>query len=229
MIVSFQRGDVNGDRIPDNVFLTGNITSDSPFIQNITLVIQDGRTGAFTNAALKENAGYNPALFLGDFTGDKVNDILVGIASGGSGGFMYYYIYSDVNNAPRMLFDFNVFNEYYQYDVTYRDYYKVEVLNKTSKIRYILDITYKGTQYLSEIYDTNGKLKAPISGFVNGLGGLYPVDFDSNGVYELLGYQKVAGRYNADALGYLQTSLGWNGQAFVPFDQNIAVPGAKFV
>jgi hypothetical protein len=224
-----QRGDVNGDRIPDNVFLTGVITPDSPFIQNITLAIQDGRTGAFTNVAIKENAGYNPALFLGDFTGDKVDDILIGIASGGSGGYMYYYIYSDKNNVPRMLFDYNVFNEYYQYDVNYLDNYKVEVVNKTSKIRYIIDITYKGTQYLSEIYNSNGKLKAPISGFVNGLGGLYPVDFDSNGVYELLGFQKVAGRYNADALGYLQTSLSWNGQAFVPFNQNMAVPGANLM
>jgi hypothetical protein len=229
MIVSMQRGDVNGDRIPDNVFLTGVITPDSPFIQNITLAIQDGRTGAFTNVAIKENAGYNPVLFLGDFTGDKVDDILISIASGGSGGFMYYYIYSDRNNVPRMLFDYNIFNEYYQYDVNYLDNYKVEVVNKTSKIRYIIDITYKGTQYLSEIYNSNGKLKAPISGFVNGLGGLYPVDFDSNGVYELLGFQKVAGRYNADALGYLQTSLSWNGQAFVPFDQNMAVPGASLM
>ncbi len=127
-----------------------------------------------------------------------------------------------------MLFDYNVFNEYYQYDVIYRDNYKVEIVNKTSKIRYVIDITYKGIQYLSEIYDSSGKLKTPIKGFVNGLSGLYPVDFDSNGIYELLGYQKVAGMYNADALGYIQTSLRWNGQAIISFDQNIAVPGAKY-
>lgn len=28
---------------------------------------------------------------------------------------------------------------------------------------------------------------------------IYPVDFDSNKVYELLAYQKIAGRYNADS------------------------------
>jgi len=36
---------------------------------------------------------------------------------------------------------------------------------------------------------------------------LYPVDFDGNQVYELLAYQKIAGRYNADALGYVLNTL----------------------
>lgn len=225
MIVSFKRGDVNGDGIPDNVFLIGTTTSGSPFIQNITLVIQDGRTGMYTQVRLEENAGYNPALFLGDFTGDRVEEIMVSIVSGGSGGYTFYYIYSDLNNVPVKLFDFNAFNTQYQYSVTYKDNYKVEVINKTQKIRYIIDITYKGPEYLAEIYDRNGKLKAPIDGFVNPLSGLYPVDFDNNGVYELLGYQAIAGQYNADRIGYVLTSLKWNGRAFVPFDQNVAVPG----
>lgn len=229
MIIQAKRGDVNGDGIPDTVYVTGNKTADSPFIQDITLVIQDGRTGRLTPISPRENAGYNPTVFLGDFTGDRVDDILLGIASGGSGGFMYYYIYSDVNNIPHMLFDYNVFNNFYQYDVTYKDNYRVEVINKRTMIRYVIDITYKGPQYLAEIYDGNGKLKAPISGFVNGLSGLYPVDFDSNGVYELIGYQKIAGQYNADSLGYILTSLRWNGRAFIPFDQNVAVPGAQII
>lgn len=67
-----------------------------------------------------------------------------------------------------------------------------------------MDISYKGSEYLSEIYDSNGKLMSAISGFVNQLSGLYPIDFDANGVFELLAFQKIAGRYNADALGYIQ-------------------------
>ncbi|WP_330381873.1 hypothetical protein [Defluviitalea phaphyphila] len=40
-VVSFIRGDVTGDRIADNVYLTGIKTPNSPFIQDITLVVQD--------------------------------------------------------------------------------------------------------------------------------------------------------------------------------------------
>ncbi|KZL91892.1 FG-GAP repeat domain-containing protein [Clostridium magnum] len=219
-------GDVNGDRIPDYVFLTGISTPGSPFIQNITLVVRDGRTGRITRVPLSENAGYNPRVFLGDFNGDGVNDILVSIDSGGSGAIMYHYIYSFINNIPQLIFDFNEYNEEYKYDIIYKDNYKVEAVSRINNEKYIIDISLKGDEYLSEIYDENGKLKEPIIGFVNPLSGLYPVDFDSNGVYELLAYQKIAGRYNADSLGYFLNTLKWDNNRFVLYNQNVAIWGA---
>lgn len=227
IIVSYARGDVNGDGILDNVYLTGVKTSDSPFTEDITLVIQSGVTGGFTSIPLSENAGYNPTLFLGDFTGDAVDDILIGIATGGSGGTMYYYIYSFLNNTVRLMFDFDLFNEKYQYDVTFDDNYKVNVISKNNNEKYIIDISNKDDDYLNEIYDDNGKLKNPIHGFVNPLSGLYPVDFDANKVYSLLAYQKIAGRYNVDSLGYIMNTLGWKDNIFVMDNQNVAIFGSK--
>jgi hypothetical protein len=224
-IFSVARGDVTGDKIFDNVYLTGTKTPDSPFIQNITLVVQDGRTGRTRNVQLSENAGYNPTLFLGDFTGNGVDDILIRIDSGGSGAFTYDYVYSFVNNNPQLLFDFNVYNEQFQYDVSYQDNYKVKVISKINHLTYLIDISLRDPEYLSEIYNANGKLKSPIEGFVNPLSGLYPVDFDSNKVYELLAYQKIAGRYNADALGYVLNTLGWKNDRFILQNQNVAVGG----
>lgn len=226
-VVYSATGDVNGDGISDNIYLTGNITTDSPFTQNITLVVQDGRTGQYIPVALEQNAGYNPTLFLGDFTGNGVNDVMISITSGGSGGVTYYYIYSFVNKAPQKLFDFNTFNELFKYEVTYRDNYLVEVVNINLNTKFYISLLYKGNDYLAEIYTDKGKLKAPISGFVNPLSGLYPIDYDQNGVFELLAFQRIAGRYNADALGYLQTSLKWNGQSFALFNQEVAVPGTN--
>ena len=226
-IVAYAKGDVNGDGRLDNVYLTGTKASGSPFTENITLVIQNGITGVFTWIPLSENAGYNPTLFLRDFTGDGVDDILVSITSGGSGGIMYHYIYSFTNNVVQLLFDFNLFNEIYQYEVTYEDNYKVEVISKINNERYIIDISTREKEYLNEIYDDNGKLKSPISGFVNPLSGLYPVDFDGNKVYELLAYQKIAGRYNADSLGYVLNTLKWKDGMFVLDNQYVAIFGAQ--
>ncbi len=226
-IVSYARGDVSGDGIPNNIYLTGIKTSDSPFIQNITLVIQEGMMGGLTSIALSDNVGYNPRLFLGDFTGDGVDDILISIDTGGSGGIMYHYIYSFINNTARLLFDFNVYNDKYKYEVTYKDNYKVEVISMQNNKKYIIDISNREADYLNEIYYKDGKLKNPISGFVNPLSGLYPVDFDSNGVYELLAYQKIAGRYNADSLGYIMNTLKWKDNMFVLDNQNVAIFGAE--
>ncbi|MCM3693243.1 VCBS repeat-containing protein [Neobacillus niacini] len=224
-IVAFAQGDVTGDRIHDIVYLTGVKTPDSPFTQNITLHVQNGRTGEVKTVPLRENAGYNPTIFLGDFTGDGVEDILISIATGGSGGIMYHYIYSFLENRAQLLFDFNVYNEQYQYEVTYQDNYKVEVVSKINHKKYLIDISTRDAEYLNEIYDANGKLKSPITGFVNPLSGLYPVDFDSNKVYELLAYQKIAGRYNADSLGYVLNTLGWLDNRFVLQNQNVAIFG----
>jgi hypothetical protein len=128
-----------------------------------------------------------------------------------------------MNNTPQSLFDFNAYNEEYMYDVTYMDNYKVEVLSKKNNEKYIIDISSRDKEYLDEIYNENGKLKAPISGFVNPLSGLYPVDFDGNGVYELLAYQKIAGRYNADSLGYVLNTLKWKDNRFKLDNQYVAI------
>ncbi|MCY6483874.1 VCBS repeat-containing protein [Clostridium aestuarii] len=225
-ILDFKQGDVNGDIIVDNVYLVGErIFGESPFINNITLIIQDGKTNTFTRIPLKENAGYNPTIFLGNFTFDNANDILISIDSGGSGGYAFHYIYSFINNTPKKIFDHEKFNQEYKYNVIYKDYYEVEVKNGPKGKKYIIDIKYKGEEYLSEIYDVNGKLKKAIEGWVNPLGGLYPIDFQRNGTYGLYASQRIAGRYNADGLGYVETSLEWNGEKFAPFFQTVGILG----
>ena len=114
-------------------------------------------------------------------------------------------------------------------DITppYKNNYRVEVISKKNNQKYIIDISNRDADYLYEIYDENGKLKNPIDGFVNPLSGLYPVDFDSNKVYELLAYQKVAGRYNADSLGYVLNTLRWRTNMFVMDNQNVAIFWSK--
>jgi hypothetical protein len=226
-IVAFTYGDVNGDNVLDYVYLTGTRTPNSGFIQDIILNIKDGKTGIKQSAKLVSDAGYNPALFLGDFTGDKVNDIFVSIASGGSGGIMFYYLFSDIGNKMQMLFNYDDYNNKYSYRVEFKDNYQVMVKNLELGTKYIIDITYKDKDYLNEIYKPNGELKKPIEGWVDPLSGLYPIDFDSNGIYELLGYQSISGRYHADSLGYVQSVLKWNGKKFYLMDQYVAIFGSS--
>lgn len=222
-VVAFMQGDVSGDGISDNIYLTGVKLPDSPFTQKITLVIQNGANGGYTRIPLSDNAGYNPRLFLGNFTGDSTLDILISIDSGGSGGIMYHYVYSFLNDKPNLLFDSNSYNEEYLYEVAYMDNYKVEVFSNKNNRKYIIDISGRGEEYLNEIYEENGKLKNPISGFVNPLSGLYPIDFNSDNVYDLQAYQKIAGRYNADALGYFLNTLKWENNLFILDNQFVAI------
>jgi hypothetical protein len=226
-IVNIKHGDIHGDGIIDNVLLTANKTPDSPFWKDINLVVQNGRTNQSQIIPFKNNSGYNPTLFLGDFTGNKVDDILVVIDTGGSGGAIYAYVFSYIEGQIRQIFNSHAFNEDYKYTVTYQDQYKATVISHNPQEKYIIDLTYKGKEYLTDIYSKNGILKSAIEGWVNPLSGLYPVDFDRDGTYELEGYQRIAGRYNADSLGFVQTVLKWNGQIFNLNRQNIAISGGE--
>lgn len=225
-LIAYKYGDVNGDKIDDNIYLVGLQSSDSPLIQNIRLIIQDGATGSYYSISLEQNMGYDPTLFLGDFTGDGVNDILISIATGGSGGIYYYYIYSFMHNMPYLLFDSERYNNQYTYSVSYKDNYKVEVISNYNNMVYLIDISLRDSEYLHEIYNENGKLLHPIEGWVNPMSGLYPIDFNSDKIYEILIFQRIAGRYNADGLGYVQNTLAWNHNVFDLDRQEVAIFGS---
>lgn len=226
-VIMKKYGDIDGDGMMDIVLLTGNKTVDSPLWRNITLVIQNGRTSHYQEIPLPDNIGYNPTLFLGDFTGDKLDDIMVVFDTGGSSGAIYAYIFSNIHGQLKQIFNSNEFNDDYMYQVAYKDKYQATVISNQLREEYILNLTYKGNEYLSEIYNPNGILKEPIVSWVNPLSGLYPVDFNRDSTYELVAYQRIAGRYNADTLGYVLTVLKWNGHVFSPNRQNVAIFGGQ--
>ncbi|MGP4067111.1 VCBS repeat-containing protein [Halobacillus sp. B29] len=228
-VTAHAQGDVNGDNIQDHIYLIGQKVEDSPYVTHITLVIQDGFSDQFYYIPLPNGQGYQPRIFLGDFTGNGIDDILISISSGGSGGFGYFYLYSFVNNQAVLLFDYENFNEWYEYTVTYKDQFRVVVENQTLHLTFLIDLSNRDSEYLAEIYNENGTLKQPLNGWVSGLNQLYPIDFDGNGVYELYALQRVVGRYNADQLGLIQTPLAFRNGVFLPFlnNQYVAVPGVN--
>ncbi len=227
IILAQKFGDVDGDGVGDRVILSGRKTPDSPYLQDFTLVVQNGRTQKQSQIPLQHNQGYNPSLFLGDFTGDRAENILVISDTGGSGGTINAELFMYRQGQYKEIFNDEHFNNRFKYDVAYQDQYKVNVISHELKEKYILDLQYKGTEYLNEIYTNQGKLMKPINGWVNPLSGLYPIDFNRDGIYELLAYQRIAGQYNADSLGFIQTTLAWNGQRLEPTRQDIAIVGGE--
>lgn len=228
-IVSGAHGDVNGDGIMDYVFLTAvkSVDPSSPYLTQITLHIQDGATRKMNTIPLNENgnSGYNPTVFLGDFTGNGIMDILIRIDSGGSGAFTFDYVYSFVNNQSKKLFDFNQYNEQNQYAVAYLNYYKVSVRSLATGNSFLIDISDRGADYLLQIYDRNGMLKKPVQGMADGVSGFFPVDMERDGVYEIQAYQKISGLYHADSFGYIINTLKWDGQKFSIWQQWFALVG----
>lgn len=177
---------------------------------------------------MKENAGYDPTIWLGDFTGNGVNDIFITIQSGGSGGIIFAYIYSYQNGKMNNIFDSIKFNEQNEFKVTFANQYKVVVESKNPPRKYIIDLLYKGKEYLNEIYHPDGTLKKPIEGWVDPIGALYPIQYGYTNKYSLLAMQQIAGIYHADNLGYVENLLVWNGKQFNVERQTVAIYGEEF-
>lgn len=208
--------DVTGDGNADEIWLVGVKKEEaSPFITDISIVVKDGASSRRYRIRPSENAGYNPRLFVGDFTGDKVPDILLTIDSGGSGAFTFNYLYSLSRGRLRLLFSSEAYNDYWKYQVTYLNGYRLRLVNSNTGNAYTLDIASRGKSYLDQIYNPDGTLKKPVEGFVSPLSGLYPVDFDGDGVYELMAMQGVSGLYNADRFGYVTNVLRWQEEGWM--------------
>ncbi|MBR7554800.1 hypothetical protein ACFFJI_12630 [Allobacillus sp. GCM10007491] len=87
---------------------------------------------------------------------------------------------------------------------------------KSSDHIFTLDISHKGHQDLSKLYDKNGLLKQPVQGEVLAVSSLYPiVTHLSDNNYDLLIMQRIIGTSNADTWGYVENLLTWNGTHFV--------------
>lgn len=227
-LLAMQKADVTGDGIPDKVYLYGSKSSEaiSSFVDNISIVIEDGYSRKITTITPEFNAGYYPVLFLGDFTVDGVNDIKLSIDSGGSGGYGYIYIYSCINNTPKEIFNFNQYNALYQYRVDYLDLYRVQVYNANHEKIFILDVSYKGNEYVSQYYDEFGMLKAPIQGEVLSVSDLIPfMQSEKLNTFELLAYQRIIGPVNSDILGYIENVLSWDGNEFVSTRMSAVIQG----
>ncbi|HLR71840.1 MAG TPA: VCBS repeat-containing protein [Pseudogracilibacillus sp.] len=228
-VVSAGYGDVNGDGIEDYVFLTAISPRDtsSSYVEQIRLNIEDGATGKVYTILLDQegDAGYQPTIFLGDFTGDGVMNILITIDSGGSGALTYDYVFSFVNNQSVKMFDFNAYNEKNEYAVTYLNYYKVRIESAVTGQAFLLTIRDRGEDYLSQIYDEDETLRGPVAGMFDEVSGFYPVDMDYNGVYEIQAYQQISGLYHADSFGYIINTLQWDGEKFVISQQWFAMFG----
>ena len=56
---------------------------------------------------------------------------------------------------------------------------------------------------------------------------LYPIAFDGDGQFSLMAWQRIAGLYNADSLGYFLNTLDWRDGAFVLTDQMVGMLGSE--
>lgn len=201
VVFDSKRADINGDGKIETVSLTGTVLKSGIVANNIKIIISNDVS---RDINLKVNKGYNPKLFLGDFTSDGLDDVFVSIESGNTGREGFFYIYSFALNNEQKIFDYENFNNKYKYDVIYDDNYIVHVLSLFSPLNYTINISNR-RDYLNTLYNKDGTLKRPTRGIVSPIIELRPIK--DNNHYNLEAIQRIVGYYNADTLGMIVTPL----------------------
>lgn len=222
-----KQGDVTGDGREDLVMLVGTLPQDGGgFITDITLVVEDGASGQVTCVPLGDNAGFNPSIYLCDFTGEGVKDIKVTIQSGGSGGFTFTYVYSFVGNKPQLLFSHDMYMASKEFRAYYAENFVVVVEDLTLGLTFRIDVSQNPAA--QELYDEEGKLLQPTEANVGPFIIAYPIVLDEEkGTCSLQALTRVYGQFAADTLGYIQDYLSWDGTRFATIREELAIFGTE--
>lgn len=228
-IITTACGDLTGDGAREIIRLTGSQPAHSVAWRNIRLEIMDGASGKVTRLGLAPDTGYEPQLFLGDMTGRGRSDVMVSIASGGSGGIVDSTIFAYMDGAYRQIFSTEEYYAAADYRVMYQDHYTVLAESLLNHTAYLIDLSGRDEEYLSEIYDENGILREPREGFVDPVSLLVAADIDRDGVLELMAWQRISGLYHADALGDFISTLAWDGQRFAMIGQTVGIMGMEMM
>jgi hypothetical protein len=194
-------------------YLLGKNEENSAFYYEISLAIES--CSCCMAIRLSDFVGYEPKIRMLDFTGDGGDDMYITVASGGSGGYEFFNIFTFQNCTLTKLFSSQEFNQISQYTAMYMDGCKVAVMPNDGSALYLIDISCRDEAYLSQIYDEECMLLAPVSGMVGGAN--YSQSIINGNRTDLQVYQRITGLYNADQLGNVITSLSYIGGKFVPY------------
>jgi hypothetical protein len=201
-IIDSATADITGDGVSDTLYLVGHKDKSSDrFVDNMSLVVRDGVVHDLKTVDLNGFSGYEGKIFVGDFTGDKVSDIMISAPTGGSGGIEGHIIVNYNLPEPTIIFD-QKNNEGAIVTGNFVDDYKAQLTNENTGRNIFLDLENKKDFYVqSAIYDKNGKLLKAVKTISYPFTILKPMDMDNDGVYELRGIQRIIGAYGADGIG----------------------------
>jgi hypothetical protein len=197
--------DVTGDGIIDSIVLGGHKDkAEDHYSKKMTLVVRDGKSGQTQSVDL-DMGGYEGKLFAGDFTGDHVADVMISAPTGGSGGIVDNRIATFTGSSPALIFTSDN-NKGANFTGKFLDGYKTEIINTDTGKSIIIDNGRNRADYVRlGIYDEKGNVLKEQRPWHYPFSLLEPTDSNRDGIYELKGYQRIVGAYNADPIAEVET------------------------
>ncbi|MFE0559780.1 hypothetical protein ACFW1P_28045 [Paenibacillus sp. NPDC058910] len=122
-VLDHKMSDVNGDSVKDKVILVGTKEKIDgkldAYASDLSVIVQDGKTHKYVkydwmnnvDGTLSGEFGREPNLIIGDYTGNKVDDIIVTAPQGGNGGYVDHLVLTWEKNKLKALFADNQYTD----------------------------------------------------------------------------------------------------------------------
>lgn len=205
IILDVKVGNVLKKYSTDKVILLGECyQKGSGYFENVEIIINPGEGGGEIVSDIPYS-GYNLELFLGDFNGDGIDEIMIRGAYKGIGGFAINAIYSYKDKKLNEIFNPDIFYKKYDFKAKYLENAMVQVYSESLNKKFTFYIGNKPKVYLDIIYDENGKVKEYESPSVSVINNSFPVKTVYNKFYYLLIRQRIIGVSNADTIGFIES------------------------
>jgi len=217
VIIDAAYGSITNKYSDDSVVLVGEFHDEkSNYANSLQLVIN--RENDLPITVNVPYNGYNMQLFVGDFTGDKIDNIMIRgeyknpqIYKDGHDNLISYelgVIYKYESEKLIEIFNMKKYKNNNLACAKFKSNYRASV--SCGKKKYLIDLSARPKEYLNKIYDEDKRVKTNLKPTLDNPSEIFPMKVVFSDCYNLLIYQRIVGINNSDVIGTIETLINLN-------------------
>lgn len=217
VIIDVAYGSITNKYSDDSVVLVGEFHDEkSNHANSLQLVIN--RENDLPITVNVPYNGYNMQLFVGDFTGDKIDNIMIRgeyenpqIYKDGHDNLISYelgVIYKYESEKLIEIFNMKKYKNNNLACAKFKSNYRTSV--SCGKKKYLIDLSTRPKEYLNKIYDEDKTVKTNLKPTLDNPSEIFPIKVVFSDCYNLLIYQRIVGINNSDVIGTIETLINLN-------------------
>lgn len=217
VIIDVAYGSITNKYSDDSVVLVGEFHDEkSNHANSLQLVIN--RENDLPITVNVPYNGYNMQLFVGDFTGDKIDNIMIRgeyenpqIYKDGHDNLISYelgVIYKYESEKLIEIFNMKKYKNNNLACAKFKSNYRASV--SCGKKKYLIDLSTRPKEYLNKIYDEDKTVKTNLKPTLDNPSEIFPMKVVFSDCYNLLIYQRIVGINNSDVIGTIETLINLN-------------------
>lgn len=217
VIIDVAYGSITNKYSDDSVVLVGEFHDEkSNHANSLQLVIN--RENDLPITVNVPYNGYNMQLFVGDFTGDKIDNIMIRgeyenpqIYKDGHDNLISYelgVIYKYESEKLIEIFNMKKYKNNNLACAKFKSNYRTSV--SCGKKKYLIDLSTRPKEYLNKIYDEDKRVKTNLKPTLDNPSEIFPIKEVFSDCYNLLIYQRIVGINNSDVIGTIETLINLN-------------------